>query len=333
LLFGLDGLNDGSRDAGDDTGAPDAGAGGDGVAVDTSDADADATADAAAVDATGAGEAGPGNDAADGRTPEAAAPDAAPTDARASSDGSTTVDADASTTSDAGPITDAETGTDGGPLAMGLVLHLPFDETSGTVAHDTSGNGNDAMLMAGATFAPGYIGNAATLAGAGQYVALTQRLTQGLTAFSVALWVHVNPAPDAALANWSRLFDLGTGTTTYAFLVPDNGSNGNLRFAITTNGNQNEERIESPNPLPTGTWEYVAVTSAQGVGTLYVNGAQVAQTSGMTLTLASLGATTQNWLGRSQFPVDPYLAAQIDELRLYSRALLSGEVALLYAQH
>ena len=325
LLFGLDGLDDGGSDAGNDTGTSDTMLGGDAVALDAPGASADAWV----ADATGASEGGPRADGADGQGTGA--------DATSDADASMSGDADASTTSDssstgdAGPIADA--GIDASSLDSGLVLHLPFDETSGSIAYDTSGNGNDATLMGGATFSAGIIGNAVMLNGANQYVELTQGVTDGLTAFSITAWVHLNPAPDAALANWSRIFDLGTGTSTYAFLVPDNGSDGNLRFSITTAGNQNEQRIEGPTPLPTGMWEHVAVTSVAGVGSLYVDGAQVAQNAAMTLTLASLGTTTQNWLGRSPFPGDPYLAAQIDDLRLYSRALNPSEVALLYTQH
>ncbi len=51
----------------------------------------------------------------------------------------------------------------------------------------------------------------------------------------------------------------------------------------------------------------------------------------MTLSPMSLGTTTQNWLGRSQFPVDPYLNAQIDNFRIYNRALSAAEVQTIYA--
>ena len=68
-------------------------------------------------------------------------------------------------------------------------------------------------MVAGATFSAGVTGNAVNaLSGASQYVALPAGVTRGLSAFSVAAWVRVNPAADAAPANWSRLFDFGTGT-------------------------------------------------------------------------------------------------------------------------
>lgn len=46
----------------------------------------------------------------------------------------------------------------------------------------------------------------------------------------------------------------------------------------------------------------------------------------MTLSPASLGTTTQNHFGKSQW-ADPYLNAALDDFRIYSRALDAGEVS------
>jgi len=44
-----------------------------------------------------------------------------------------------------------------------------------------------------------------------------------------------------------------------------------------------------------------------------------------------LGATTQNWLDRSQYSSDPSRKGRIDDFRIYGRALGSVEVAALAA--
>ena len=48
----------------------------------------------------------------------------------------------------------------------------------------------------------------------------------------------------------------------------------------------------------------------------------------MTLKPASLGNTTLNYIGKSQYG-DPYLNGQVDEFRIYSTALSASEVANL----
>jgi hypothetical protein len=169
----------------------------------------------------------------------------------------------------------------------------------------------------------GRIGNAVNLSGASQYVAMPAGILAGATACTLATWVRLD-----AITNWVRIFDLGSGTTANMFLTAA-ASSGTARFAITSSGSAGEQRINAPAALPTGTWTHVAVTLGAGAGVLYVNKAEVARTTGMTLTPAALGSTTQNWIGRSQYGSDPYLDGAVDDFRVYSRALSAAEIAAL----
>ncbi|MBN1312750.1 MAG: carbohydrate-binding protein, partial [Anaerolineae bacterium] len=49
----------------------------------------------------------------------------------------------------------------------------------------------------------------------------------------------------------------------------------------------------------------------------------------MSLSPSSLGSTNQNWIGRSQYAADPYLDGQVDDFRIYNRALSASEVGSL----
>jgi hypothetical protein len=113
------------------------------------------------------------------------------------------------------------------------------------------------------------------------------------------------------------------------FLTP-RSSTGTARFAITTSGAGGEQRIDGPAALPAGAWTHVAVTKSGCTGILFVDGADVARTTGLTIGPAALGSTTQNWLGRSQY-ADPYLAGALDNLRIHSRALAASEVSGFYS--
>jgi hypothetical protein len=57
---------------------------------------------------------------------------------------------------------------------------------------------------------------------------------------------------------------------------------------------------------------HVAVTQRFNVVTLYINGNLTASLN-IPATPAQLGATTQNWIGRSQYSADPYLNGIVDE--------------------
>jgi Alpha-L-arabinofuranosidase B, catalytic/Alpha-L-arabinofuranosidase B (ABFB) domain/Concanavalin A-like lectin/glucanases superfamily/Lamin Tail Domain len=170
---------------------------------------------------------------------------------------------------------------------------------------------------------PGKIGNAVRLSGDGEYVALPNGIVSGLHDFTVSAWV--NPSANTP---WSRVFDFGTGTNDYMFLTLSAGG-GPLRFAITTSGNGAEQQLNAPGTLPLNTWSNVAVTLSGTDATLYVNGQVVATNDNMTLNPASLGTTSNNWIGRSQFSADPYLAATVDDFNIYNNALSAADIAAL----
>jgi hypothetical protein len=169
----------------------------------------------------------------------------------------------------------------------------------------------------------GKIGGALGLCGNGEYVSLPSGIADGLGDFTISAWV--NPSQDSA---WSRLFDFGTGTNDYMFLTMSAGG-GPIRFAITNSGGGGEQQINGTGTLPLNTWSLVTVTQSGGTGTLYVNGQPVGTNNNMTLTPADLGATTQNWIGRSQYPADPYLNGAVDDFNIYDHALSAAEVAAL----
>jgi concanavalin A-like lectin/glucanase superfamily protein len=228
----------------------------------------------------------------------------------------------ASAEGDAAPETGAIDASDAGDLASGLIAFYKFDETSGTSAADSSGNNHTATLAGGATFGAGLQNNAVTLSGNNQYVSLPTGIVNGLSTISITAWVKLTMSPQ-----WNRIFDFGNDTSTYMFLTANSGST--LRFSITTGGATMEQQMNATS-LPTGTWEHVALTLSGGMGVLYVQGAQVAQSATFTFNPSSLGNTMHNWLGRSQYAADPYLNGQIDNVRIYSRAISAGEVQALY---
>lgn len=207
-----------------------------------------------------------------------------------------------------------------GPLAW-----YRFDETSGTTASDASGNGRTATLVNGPTWTAGRSGNAVNLDGANDHVALPSGIVSGLNDYTIAGWVRLDTT-----GPWRRIFDFGSSTAANMFLTPSAGDGGPLRFAITTGGNGAEQRINAASPLPAGTWKHVAVTLAGSTGILYVDGAEVGRNSAMTLRPSSLGATTRNWIGRSQYAADAFLDGQVDDVRVYPRALGATEIRALF---
>lgn len=205
------------------------------------------------------------------------------------------------------------------------VVHLRFDESNGTTATDSSGNGWNGTLNNGPTWASGSdgkINHAVSLDGIDDYVSLPAGVVSNLNDFTISTWVKLNSVPAAA-----RLFDFGAGTSNYMILTPS--SNNAVLFAIRTPGT-GEQTVSGVAALSAGAWTHVLVALSGSTGTLYLNGSPVGTNDSMALTPSSLGNTTNNYIGRSQGG-DSYLNGFVDEFQIYDRALNRTEIASLAA--
>ena len=213
--------------------------------------------------------------------------------------------------------------TEASATPEGIFGWWKFDATSGMTAADSGCGGNPGTLQSGATWVTGVISNAVHLDGtANGYVSLPSGLVSALNDFTISTWVKVD-----ANATWARVFDFGSGTGTYMFLTPASGG-GSVRYSITTSGGGGEQQLNRAGNLSTGVWHHLAVTLSGSTGVLYVDGVPANTNLSMTLEPSSLGSTTQNYIGKSQFS-DPNLTGSVDDLRIYSRALNATEVAAL----
>jgi hypothetical protein len=228
-----------------------------------------------------------------------------------------------------------------GTIGTGMVVWYKFDEASGTTAADSSGNNRNGTLTtvgggAGSFSTTHQVGtHAVSLGGTsstvGAYVNVPASLnTMGATtAVTIACWVNVTTA-----RNWARVWDFNnTSSTGYMFLTTQEQTSGFVRFAITQTTNANEQQISSASVLATG-WHHIAVVLDVGAtytGTLYIDGAVAGTNTAMSLRPSSIGNTANNWIGRSAFTSDPYLAGLVDDFRVYNRALTAAEITMLYA--
>jgi hypothetical protein len=74
-----------------------------------------------------------------------------------------------------------------------------------------------------------------------------------------------------------------------------------------------------------GGWQDVAVVLTPDELQLYRYGRLEGSVSPLCV-LSDLGETTNNWLGRSQYPEHPYFNGAFDDVRIYNRALLEEEI-------
>ncbi len=209
--------------------------------------------------------------------------------------------------------------------SSGLVVSYPLDETSGTVAHDASGNGHDGAYVGGPTLTGA---DGVSLDGADDYVSVPNDILKGLSSITVSTDVMVRPEQGGNYFIW------GFGNTTDWF---GNGylfATGNPARAGIASGNwTTEQETRGSADLERGVWKTLTYTLDAGSTTarLYLDGEQIAENPNTTTTPGSLGGgtTTANYLGRSNYAPDNRLAGSLRDFRLYDRALSADEVKSL----
>jgi hypothetical protein len=184
-------------------------------------------------------------------------------------------------------------------------------------------------LIGGATIVSG----ALVLNGVNGFVSLPPSLVASYTSITIETWVTDNGS-----GSWARIFDFGNNTggagaqgtgTEYMFLSLPAGT-GNLRGAYTAAGGGAEQIMQWPNngrPAVGRKTHIVWATDGHtSLGRLYADNVLVASNIDMTLTPAAIGATLNDWIGRSQWTGDAYFKGSFDEFRIYNFALSAAQI-------
>lgn len=200
-------------------------------------------------------------------------------------------------------------------IMSNLALYWRLDEGTGSSAGDSSGNGVNGTLGA-STAAPTWLtgasckfGNCLSFDGSNDVVTLS--LATG-TSYTIALWVYNDST--ATGFNYTTLFSL-SGAASGLFLMQTGGNANQLNMYYS-----GADHFSS-GTVPTDTWAHIAVTVNAGAVTFYINGSS----SGTASSGPSFTATTVGLHDTSQ----EAFKGRIDEFRVYSRALSSGDITEL----
>lgn len=203
-----------------------------------------------------------------------------------------------------------------------VLLWYPFDESSGNIITDVTGHGYDAQLIDGEEWAEGKIDGAVNLTG-DNYILLPEGVVQDLHDFTITAWVNQN-----SVSAWQRLLDFGNDTTKYMYWTLNDGAGS--RFALNVN-NSWQEFTAIPVNDP-GVWHFVAVTKTGSSAEMYIDGIKSGVSDTIEYTPSDLGSTTNNYIGKSQYPADVNFNGRIDDLRIYKIGLSEIEVQNIMGQ-
>ena len=211
------------------------------------------------------------------------------------------------------------------PPSEGLVGYWNFDEGSGNIAVDISGNGNTGILVNNPAWVDGKSGKALSFNGIDNYVHISDSSSLDVTSqITLETWVFPRSYVDytGMVSHMISRSDYSGGPVYVLAMYPDNHKvNYDINFVNTYHQSNAEIQLN--------TWTHLAVTYDGSNVRFYINGE-------FDSSYAYVGSisTTSNWLAIGCKPTDPYggvgtyayFNGIIDEVKIYNRALSQQEI-------
>jgi hypothetical protein len=218
-------------------------------------------------------------------------------------------------------------------LASAPAIYYRLDETSGSSAADSSGNGRTGTYQGSVTKGVGRAcsddaGSAVTLNGSSGYIS-TPTAMAGPNVFTVQTWFKTTTNRGGRLIGFGNS-RTGTSTSTDRHIYMTNA--GRLIFGVRPASGI--ETITSPDSYNDGDWHQVSASLSSSGMKLYVDGELVASDSGVTSGQSMTGYVKIGFDALTGWPSAPtsrHFGGSLDDVAYYSSALSANTIAQQYA--
>jgi len=202
-----------------------------------------------------------------------------------------------------------------------LVGYWAFDEGSGTVAVDGSGNGNNGTLVNGPTWVDGVVGKCLSFDGVNDYVDCGEgsgNFDFGSGDFSISLWANLTTHSETSglITKVEGNYWYGTG---FSIATPESPYSPYFRVV----GTLSSMYINTGLGDSYG-WSHIVCMREGDTFTVYINGT-VAGTN--TVAVGDINNDSALTIGKGN---QGYYNGLIDEVRIYNRAITADEIKALY---
>ncbi len=199
-------------------------------------------------------------------------------------------------------------------ISAGLVGHWSFNEGSGTVADDSSGNGNTGTIKNSPVWAAGKIGGALQFDGVDDHISIAHNAVLNSDSATISLWFKPNGVTnDVTLLNkqsgyWIRVLS-------------------NRVYFYVWNGSAWKGRSFGSG-LQDGAWQHLVVTHSDQTLRVYLN-KQELSSSPYTMDSPASFAAHPLYIG-AYFGTSRFFNGAIDDVRMYNRVIDASEIEELY---
>ena len=206
----------------------------------------------------------------------------------------------------------------------GLVAEYRFDESSGTVAADSSGHHFDGRLVGTPHWVPGYAGNGLQFDGRQDYVYIDHQESLNVPQYTLTAWVlsdgHTHDPERQEILEKAGIYWLNIRVDSQRLRA--GGMFGGCR------GPTFWHYLDADPTVPYQTWTHVASTYDGHTLSIYLNGVLAASTAEPRPLCHTLG--TPLIIGAKQqdehTPAEAFFSGILDEVRLYGRALSPTDI-------
>ena len=219
-------------------------------------------------------------------------------------------------------------------LANGLVGFWPLTDGSGTTAKDISTGANDGVGQGGVNWDSSSIGTVFASDKTTDSYFVSNYSASGQSAISLSFWFIYNFDGDSA-TGWNGLFRNGDSSNG-VLQVYHHKTNNELRFSVGTAGGATGFNTAESGSWTTGAVYHAVFTYDGTTGKVYLNGSeQSSGTHSFPGNIKTLASQPFN-IGVAVIPPDSSAAGSttldgdIQNVRVYDRALSAAEVATLY---
>jgi hypothetical protein len=197
------------------------------------------------------------------------------------------------------------------PPNLALVGYWNFNEGSGNLAHDSSGNNNTGTLIGNPTWTTGKLGGGLEFNGK-NYVTVPSSSSLTITgAFSITAWVNYNKSSDyQVIVGKDNYSDRLLLSSAYDQLLAQFGNN----------------YFSTSSTLTPGTWVHVAYVTSSSGQVVYINGVQCSTNAFSGSNFATPGAVLMGMGVGNAYG----LSGTLDEVRIFSQALTAAQVEAIY---
>ncbi len=223
-----------------------------------------------------------------------------------------------------------------------LVGYWSFEDGSGSQARDYSGNGNTGTLTnmdTSADWVSGAVGTALDFDGTNDYVTVpdSNSLDFGTSDFSIAFWHKSSGTGERPI--FVKVGDWDTDQSPdndKGFIIEQNGTNKLFAGLISNNWGKYLYSVTS-STINDNTWRHFVVKFNRSANTIdiFINGVE----SGYTTDSSAVGGYSSADTVTNTYPMQigvfiladfDYHQGQLDDIRIYDRALTTSEITSLY---